>query len=136
MITDWTSRCLSDLNLYIDPALLMNKWKEIKTDIDLHACVCMIGPSEFNKQCFYMEIVWLESQEYTGRRELGLESIHLPWRILTTLLENSAHNPREFGSIFGEFSLLFSSPVGSLCHTHGVVRRPSCVVCVHHNYKK
>ena len=33
---------------------------------------------------------------------------------------------------------LFSSPVGSLCHTRGVVRRPSfvvrrtsCVVCVH-----
>ena len=31
---------------------------------------------------------------------------------------------------------LFSSPVGSLCHTCGVVRRPSCVVCVHHNYQK
>ena len=31
---------------------------------------------------------------------------------------------------------LFSSPVGSLCHTRGVVRRPSCVVCVHHNYQK
>ena len=36
-----------------------------------------------------------------------------------------------------------SSPVGSLCHTRGVVRRPSsvvcrmsCVVCVHHNYQK
>ena len=29
-----------------------------------------------------------------------------------------------------------SSPVVSLCHTHGVVRRPSSVVCVHHNYQK
>ena len=24
--------------------------------------------------------------------------------------------------------VIFSSPVGSLCHTRGVVRRPSCVV--------
>ena len=28
--------------------------------------------------------------------------------------------------------VLFSSPVGSLCHAPGVVHRPSCVVCVHH----
>ena len=31
---------------------------------------------------------------------------------------------------------IFSSPVGSLCHTCGVVRRTSCVVCVYHNYEK
>ena len=27
---------------------------------------------------------------------------------------------------------IFSSPVGSLCHTRGIVRRPTYVVCVHH----
>ena len=44
-----------------------------------------------------------------GRRELGLEtnSDHLPWRIRTTSLENSAQNSGEFRSIFGEFGLLF-----------------------------
>ena len=44
-----------------------------------------------------------------GRRELGPEtnSDHLPWRIWTTSWENSAHNPGEFGSTFGEFGLLF-----------------------------
>ena len=26
-------------------------------------------------------------------------------------------------------------PVGSLCHTLGVVRRTLCVICVHHNYR-
>ena len=38
---------------------------------------------------------------------------------------------------------VISSPVGSLCHTHGVVRRPSfvirrisCVIFTHHNYQK
>ena len=43
--------------------------------------------------------VWFER----GRRELGPEtnSAHLPWRIRTTSLENSAHNPGEFGLIFG-----------------------------------
>ena len=37
-----------------------------------------------------------------GRRELGPEtnSAHLPWRIRTTSLENSAHNSGEFGLIF------------------------------------
>ena len=28
--------------------------------------------------------------------------------------------------------LLVGLPVGSLCHTLGVVRLPSCVICVHH----
>ena len=32
--------------------------------------------------------------------------------------------------------MLFSSPVGSLYHTRGVVSRTSCVVCVNHNYQK
>ena len=43
-----------------------------------------------------------------GRRELGPEtnSDHLPWRIRPTSWENSAHNPGEFGSTFGEFGLL------------------------------
>ena len=31
----------------------------------------------------------------------------IPWRNPTTSLENSAHNSGEFGSIFGEFGLLF-----------------------------
>ena len=49
----------------------------------------------------------------------------------------------EIKQILIEWLVDFSSPVGSLCHTPGVVRRqsyvvhrPSCVVCVHHNYQK
>ena len=32
--------------------------------------------------------------------------------------------------------LVFSSPVGSLCHTHGIVRRMACVLFAHHNCQK
>ena len=33
-------------------------------------------------------------------------------------------------------SYVFSSPVGNLCHTRGIVQRPAYVICVHHNYQK
>ena len=36
----------------------------------------------------------------------------------------------------GRGGCFFSSPVGSLCHTPGIVRRVSSVVCGHHNYQK
>ena len=55
------------------------------------------------------KIIYMEQLSLTGRRELGPEtnSGHLSWRIRTTLLDNSSHNSGEFGSILGEFGLLF-----------------------------
>ena len=60
---------------------------------------------------------------------------------LLALVRNKSNNKVVNGSQLSVLhchvmSLIFSSPVGSLCHTRGVVRRPSCVVCVHHNYQK
>ena len=54
----------------IDPALLENKSNKSKQRL---TCVCLNGSSELNKASFYIEIVQLESQEYTLQDKLWIK---------------------------------------------------------------
>ena len=106
-----------------DTCDLRVKWTPVrlKCNGSLTMLVCVVRGTAELHAVLYLDYPWLLcpsiwlSSNMTfgvgrrGRRDIGPEtnSDHLPWRIRTTSLENSANNPGEFGSILGRIRPAF-----------------------------